>query len=183
MKFSETRLKGAYVITPEPFLDERGSFARVFCKNEFSAIGHRGEFVQINHSVNKLKGTFRGIHYQLLPFAEIKLIRCISGKAYDIIVDIRKGSPTFLKSIAVEISEENMKMMYVPAGFAHGFITLEDNTQLIYHHTAFYKPGYEAGLRYDDPELKLELPIDVVVITDKDRNHPFIDKNFKGISL
>ncbi|NOX47218.1 MAG: dTDP-4-dehydrorhamnose 3,5-epimerase [Chlorobi bacterium] len=181
MKFSETRLKGAYVITPEPFVDDRGSFARVFCKNEFSAIGHKGDFVQINHSVNKLKGTFRGIHYQLPPFGEIKLIRCISGKVYDIIVDIRKGSPTFLKSFAVEISADNMKMMYVPEGFAHGFITLEDNSQLIYHHTTYYEPGHEAGLRYNDPALQLELPIGPSIMTEKDKNHPLIDNSFKGI--
>ncbi len=181
MKFSETRLKGAYVITPEPFVDDRGSFARVFCKNEFSAIGHKGDFVQINHSVNKLKGTFRGIHYQLPPFGEIKLIRCISGKVYDIIVDIRKGSPTFLKSFAVEISAENMKMMYVPEGFAHGFITLEDNSQVIYHHTTYYEPGHEAGLRYNDPALQLELPIGPSIMTEKDKNHPLIDNSFKGI--
>jgi dTDP-4-dehydrorhamnose 3,5-epimerase len=183
MKFTETSLKGAYIVTPEPFIDDRGLFARVFCKKEFSVIGHSGEFVQINHSVNNLKGTFRGIHYQLPPFGEIKLIRCVSGRVYDIIVDIRSGSPTFLKSIAVVISQENMKMMYVPAGFAHGFITLEDNSQLIYHHTAFYEPGYEAGLRYDDPELQLELPLKPVVITEKDRNHPLIDGNFKGINI
>lgn len=183
MKFLETKLEGAYIITPEPFVDGRGSFARVFCKNEFSAIGHKNEFVQINHSVNKLKGTFRGIHYQLPPFSEVKLIRCISGSVYDIIVDIRFGSPTFLEHIGIEISEENMKMMYVPAGFAHGFITLEDDSQLIYHHTAYYEPGHEAGLRFNDPLLQIELPITPVVITEKDNNHPLIDKGFKGISI
>ncbi len=183
MKFLETKLKGAYIVTPEPFVDERGSFARVFCRNEFLAIGHKGEFVQINHSVNKLKGTFRGIHYQLPPYEEVKLIRCISGSVHDIIVDIRSGSPTFLQYIAVEISEENMKMVYVPAGFAHGFLTLEDNSQLIYHHTAFYQPGHEAGLRFDDPELRIELPIEPVVITEKDKNHPLIEKGFIGIKI
>lgn len=183
MKFFETSLEGAYIVTPEPIVDERGSFARIFCKNEFSAIGHKSEFVQINHSVNKLKGTFRGIHYQLPPFEEIKLISCISGSVYDIIVDIRNGSPTFLQSVAVEISKENRKMMYVPAGFAHGFITLEDNSQLIYHHTAFYTPGHEAGLRFNDPLLQIELPITPVVINEKDRNYPVISKGFKGIII
>ena len=143
MIFTETGLSGAFVVEPEPFIDERGSFARVYCKDEFKHIGSIKEFVQINHSVNKLKGTFRGLHYQLPPFTETKLIRCIHGKVFDVIVDIRTKSDTFLKHFAINLSAVNMKMILVPEGFAHGFLTLKDNSQMIYHHTALYKPGFE----------------------------------------
>ena len=181
MIFSETKLKGAYTIEPEPFTDERGLFARVFCEKEFKAIGHEKPFVQINHSVNYKKATFRGLHYQTPPFSEIKLIRCVAGKAYDIIVDIRKGSKTFLQYFGLELSAKNMKMIYVPEGFAHGFITMEDDTQLIYHHTSFYKPGYEAGLRYDDPKLKIKLAVEPQTITEKDKSYSLINSSFTGI--
>lgn len=183
MIFGETLLSGAYIVEPEPFEDERGSFARVYCKNEFAAIGHQKEFIQVNHSVNKLKGTFRGLHYQLPPFAEIKLIRCIVGKVFDVIVDIRQNSQTFLQHFSVELSEENMKMIYVPEGFAHGFITLTDNAQLIYQHTAFYKTGFESGFRYDDPTLNIQLPVQPEIITEKDKNYPLITDSFKGLEI
>jgi dTDP-4-dehydrorhamnose 3,5-epimerase len=181
MIFSETKLKGAFVIEPEPFTDERGLFARVYCAEEFKAIGHHKPFVQINHSVNTHKATFRGLHYQLPPFSEIKLIRCVAGKVFDVIVDIRKGSQTFLQHFTVELSAKNMKMLYVPEGFAHGFITLEDNTQLIYHHTSFYKPGFEAGIGYNDPRLEIKLPVEPLVITEKDKSYPLINSSFTGI--
>jgi dTDP-4-dehydrorhamnose 3,5-epimerase len=181
MIFSETKLKGAWIIKPEPFTDERGLFARVYCEEEFKAIGHKKHFVQINHSVNSKKGTFRGLHYQLKPFSEIKLIRCVAGKVFDVIVDIRKGSDTFLQYFGVELSAKNMKMIYVPEGFAHGFITLENNSQLIYHHTSFYKPGFESGLRYDDPKLSINLPLSPVIITEKDKSYPLINSSFTGI--
>lgn len=183
MIFTETPLKQAFVVEPEPFVDDRGSFTRVYCKNEFEAIGFKSEFVQVNQSVNKRKGTFRGIHYQFPPFAEVKLIRCIKGKVFDLIVDIRKNSDTFLQHFGVELSEGNMKMIFVPEGFAHGFLTLEDNSQMIYHHTQFYKPGFEAGLRFDDPALKIKLPEMPKVISEKDKLNPLITNLFKGIDL
>jgi dTDP-4-dehydrorhamnose 3,5-epimerase len=181
MIFSETKFKDVYVIEPEPFIDERGMFTRVHCEKEFKVIGHEKPFVQINHSINKKKATFRGLHYQVPPFSEIKLIRCISGKVFDVVVDIRKESKTFLQYFGLELSEKNMKMLYIPEGFAHGFITMQNNTQLIYHHTSFYKPGHEAGLRYDDPKLKIVLPIEPQIITEKDKNHPLINSLFSGI--
>ena len=181
MTFSETPLKGAYIITPEPVVDSRGSFARIYCKKEFQAIGHEKEFVQSNLSVNSKKFTFRGLHYQSPPFSEIKLIRCNKGKVLDMIIDIRKDSETFLEHFSIELSGDNMKILYVPEGFAHGFLTLEDDTQMTYHHTAFYEPGYESGLRYDDPALGITLPEKPMVISEKDNNHPFINKHFKGI--
>jgi len=181
MIFRETALKGAYLIEAEPLGDIRGLFARTYCKNEFSRIGHQKEFVQFNHSHTFRKGTIRGMHYQLPPYTEIKLVRCIRGSVYDVIIDIRKGSPTFLKYLPVELSEHNLLSLYIPEGFAHGFQTLEDNTQLIYHHTAYYVSGSEAGIRYNDPLISISWPLTVTVITEKDLNYNLLNSNFKGI--
>lgn len=183
MKYIETPLKGAYIIELEPYQDSRGLFARTFCKKEFQKIGHSKEFVQFNHSVTLQKGTIRGMHYQVPPSSEIKLIRCIRGNVYDVIIDIRYGSSTFLKYHAVELNEANMKMIYVPEGFAHGFQTLENNTQLIYHHTQFYNPEHERGIRYNDPATNIHWPLVPVNLTEKDNNYPLIDYNFKGIKI
>jgi len=181
MIFKETPLMGAYVIEPHPHRDERGLFARTFCKNEFAQLHHQKEFVQFNHSQTLLTGTIRGMHYQLPPFSEIKLIRCIRGCVFDVIIDLRSDSATFLQYVAVELSEKNMLSLYIPEGFAHGFQTLEDNSQLIYHHTAFYEPGYEAGIRYNDPAIQIAWPLPVSVITEKDKNHELLNNRFKGI--
>lgn len=183
MTFRETPVKGAYIIELNPYNDERGLFVRTFCKNEFKTIGHDAEFVQFNHSITLKKGTIRGMHYQIPPFSEIKLIRCVRGSVFDVIIDIRKDSPTYLKSFAMELSEYNMLSLYIPKGMAHGFQTLENNSQLIYHHTAFYTPGYEAGIRYDDPLTGIQWPLPVSVITDKDKNHPLLNNTFKGITI
>jgi len=183
MKFTKTLLEGAYIIEKEPFRDDRGLFARTYCKREFSQIGHTKEFVQFNHSQTVHKGTLRGMHYQVPPSAEIKLIRCIRGKVYDVIIDLRQNSPTFLRHIGVELSEENMKSIYVPEGFAHGFQTLEDNTQLIYHHTEFYTPENERGINFNDPALAINWPLPPVHVTPKDINHPYIGNNFKGLII
>jgi dTDP-4-dehydrorhamnose 3,5-epimerase len=180
MKFEETKLKGAYIISLELKTDERGGFARAFCKKEFEQIGHKKEFVQINHSYNTNKGTVRGMHFQHPPYQEIKLIRCVKGAVNDVIIDLRKNSSTFLKHIEVELSEENKKMIYVPENFAHGFQTLKDNSELIYHHTAFYMPEAESGLRFDDPALKIKWSLPAVIVSDKDRSYRLIDNNFKG---
>lgn len=181
MIFKETILSGAYIIDPEPFQDDRGLFARTYCKKEFEKIKHSKEFVQFNHSVNIHKGTIRGLHYQKPPFAEIKLIRCVKGAVCDVIIDIRKGSPTFLKHITVELSADNLRMIYIPEGFAHGFQTLEDDSALIYHHTAYYTPGMEGGLRFNDPALKIEWPLPPSVISEKDNTHPFLLPSFIGL--
>lgn len=183
MIFRETKLKGAYVIDLEPFQDERGLFARTFCRKEFATIGHEDEFVQFNHSRTRQKGTIRGMHYQLPPSAEIKLIRCVRGRVHDVIVDLRKNSPTFLQYIGVELSDRNMQMIYVPAGFAHGFQTLEDHAELIYHHTAYYAPEREAGLRFDDPKIGIDWPLPPTVLSAKDQNQPLIEPGFTGIPL
>ena len=183
MIFKETPLRGAYLIEPEPYTDDRGLFARTFCKNEFARLNHKKEFVQFNHSRTLKKGTIRGMHYQLPPYSEIKLIRCIRGRVFDAIIDIRKDSATFLQHFTVELSEQNMLSLYIPEGFAHGFQTLEDNTELIYHHTAYYVPGHEAGIRYNDPLVGINWPLPVSEITEKDMTHEFLDNSFKGISI
>ena len=181
MIFNETLLKGSYVIDLEPFTDERGWFARTFCKDEFSKIGHHKEWIQINHSFTNQQGLIRGMHYQLPPFSEIKLVRCIAGKVFDVIVDIRKNSPTFLQWLGAALSAENKKMMYIPEGFAHGFQTLTNNCELIYHHTSIYKPGVEGGLKYDDEMLAIHWPLPLAAMSERDKTHSYLDKDFKGI--
>ena len=181
MKFTSTILAGAFVVEMEPREDERGWFARSFCKNEFEQIGHTQEWVQMNHSVSNEKGTLRGLHFQLPPYRETKMVRCIRGVVLDVIVDLRRDSPSFLSYFAQELSAENRKMLYIPEGFAHGFQTLTDNAELIYLHTEFYRPNAEGGLRYDDPALGIHWPLTVAIVSERDSKHPFIDKNFKGI--
>ncbi len=181
MDFIETELQGAFLIKPKILKDERGGFTRVFCKQDFKQIGHSKDFVQFNHSFNINRGTLRGMHYQESPHSEIKLIRCIRGSVFDVIIDIRKSSPTFLKWHGTVLSEENKDMIYVPEGFAHGFITLEENSELLYHHTSFYEPKSERGIRYDDSIINIEWPEAIISISDKDRNYPLLTTNFKGI--
>lgn len=181
MIFSETTLKGSFIIDLEPFGDERGWFARTYCENEFNIIGHTSNWVQLNHSFTKNKGTIRGMHFQIPPYGEIKLVRCISGAIHDVIIDLRKKSPTYLKNFGIELSAENKKMIYIPIGFAHGFQTLTDDCELIYHHSAFYKPDSEVGIKYNDPKLNIEWPITVTSVSERDNSHLLINQNFKGL--
>lgn len=181
MIFEKTHIEGVYVIKPEIIGDERGGFFRYFCKNEFKTILNK-EFVQMNHSINKEKGTLRGLHYQKSPHSEAKLIRCIRGSILDVFVDLRKNSATFLQWGSQKLTEENHEMIFLPEGIAHGFITLEDNTHLNYHHTEFYNPNAEGGFRYDDPTLNIDWEIAPSIISERDKKHPFIE-NFKGIEL
>ena len=183
MLFTETKLKGSFIIDLEPFSDERGWFARSFCKKEFERIGHSAEWVQLNHSVTNDKGTIRGMHFQYPPHSEIKLVRCIAGAVYDVIIDLRTDSPTFLQWIGEELSYDNKKMIYIPAGFAHGFQTLADNSQLIYHHTSYYTPGAEDGIRYDDKKININWQLSVTGISDRDKNHPHINESFTGVKI
>ena len=181
MKFRQLDIKGVYAIELEPRGDNRGAFARTYCREEFRKIGHDKEFVQFNHSWNTKKGTVRGLHYQTPPFKEIKLIRCVRGAVYDVLVDIREGSSTFLQHVAIELSEHNLTMLYVPEGLAHGFQSLTDDAQLLYHHTEYFKPGFEGGLHYQDPRLGIPWPLKTSEISDRDQKHPFINESFKGI--
>jgi dTDP-4-dehydrorhamnose 3,5-epimerase len=183
MTFLETKLKGSYVIEPSPLVDDRGWFARTFCKKEFSDIDHTKEWVQQNHSFTAKKGTIRGLHYQISPFSEIKLVRCIRGEVFDIIVDLRFGSPTFLNWFGVELSAKNRKMIYVPEGFAHGFQALTNNCELIYLHSEYYKPNSESGILYNDPKINVNWPIQVSEISERDKNHPLLNNNFIGLKI
>ena len=181
MIFHPTPLKDSFLIEPKPFSDERGSFERYYCRKDFEKIGHHKDWVQLNHSVTNVEGTIRGMHFQIAPFREIKLVKCIKGKVYDVIVDLRKDSATFLQYFGAELSKDNHMMMYIPEGFAHGFQTLSPDCHLIYHHSEYYVPGAESGLRYNDPELKIEWPLPLSIISERDLGHVFIDENFKGI--
>ena len=180
MKFIPTILNGSFTIQLDPINDERGWFARYFCKKEFSTIGHNKEWVQMNHSFSLKKGTLRGMHFQKPPYSEIKLVRCIQGSVFDVIIDLRKDSPTFLKWFGTELSAENKLMMYIPEGFAHGFQTLEDNSGLLYMHTAYYSPEAEDGLRYNDPLVNISWPIEISEISMRDTNHDILEK-FNGL--
>lgn len=178
MEFLATNIIGLYTIHLQKIKDDRGLFARTYCKNEFKEIGFDKEFVQFNHSFNKLKGTIRGLHFQQMPFAETKLIRCVQGAVYDVAVDLRKNSPTYLQWFAAELSAENMVSVLIPEGFAHGFQTLENDSALIYHHTAFYTPSADAGIRFDDPSINISWKLPAVNVSNKDKSYPIIDNNF-----
>ncbi len=181
MKFIETPLAGAYVIELEPFMDERGLFVRTFCQNELSKIGFDRQIVQINHSMTRQKGAIRGLHYQLPPVCETKIIRCVQGAVFDVMLDIRKSSSTYLKWHGVELSKDNMRLVYIPEGFAHGFQTLTDNAELIYHHSAFYSPESERGLRFNDPAVAINWPLNVSSVSERDKNHPLLGEDFQGL--
>ncbi len=172
MKFIKTTLNDAYVIEPEKRSDERGFFARVFCLNEFKDQGLDINIVQANVNFSVHKGTLRGMHYQNAPYQEDKIVRCTKGSVFDVIIDIREDSSTFKKWFGIELSENNHKALFVPKGFAHGFVTLEDNSEVNYLVTQFYTPSAEGGVRYNDPEFKIEWPIKPIIISDKDANHP-----------
>jgi len=168
MIFTETKLKGAFIIDLELREDQRGAFARTFCANEFEAHGLKPTVAQCNLSFNHKAGTLRGMHYQVPPAAETKLVRCTQGAIYDVIIDMRPNSPTFMQHIGVELTAENRRSLYVPEMFAHGYQSLTDGAEVVYQVGEFYTPGYERGLRYDEPALGIEWPLPVTVISEKD---------------
>jgi dTDP-4-dehydrorhamnose 3,5-epimerase len=170
MKFEQTPIPGAWLIDLEKRGDERGFFARFYCEKEFAAHGLVTHFVQVNNSLSAARGTLRGMHYQLPPKAETKLVRCVRGALWDAIVDLRPGSPTFGKSFGAELSAENRRMMYVPKGFAHGFVTLSDAAEALYFVDEFYGPEQERIARWNDPTYGIQWPIQPVVLSDKDRD-------------
>jgi dTDP-4-dehydrorhamnose 3,5-epimerase len=183
-KLNITNLKfnGAFVVSPNKHEDDRGSFSRVYCKSEMAFMADEN-FVQVNHSVTKVKGTVRGLHYQAPPNSEVKMVKCIKGAVLDIIVDIRTNSPTFLQWHGEVLSAENMKMMYIPKGFAHGFQTLESNTELLYFHSNEYTPNNEAALNIADPLLEINWPLDIIGLSKRDKEHPMLTNEFKGIEI
>lgn len=172
MKYISTPLKDAFLIDLEKREDDRGFFARAYCKEEFSLKGLDPHFIQVNNSFSVRQGTLRGMHYQLEPMAETKLVRCISGSFYDVILDLRPSSPTFGRSFGAQLSAKNRLMMYVPKGFAHGFLTLEDHSEVLYLVSQSYSQQHERGIRWDDPFFKIVWPETPLVISDRDQQHP-----------
>jgi dTDP-4-dehydrorhamnose 3,5-epimerase len=172
MIFRETALKDAYVVDLEKREDVRGFFARAWCGKEFEKHGLIPRVVQANTSFNKKKGTMRGMHYQIAPHAETKAIRCLKGAIFDVIIDLRPDSPSYKKWFGVELTAENRTMLYVPEQFAHGFITLEDNTEVFYLVSEYYAPDCERGIRYDDPAFGIAWPAQIEAISEKDKTWP-----------
>ena len=172
MLFKETKLKGAYVIELEPIEDDRGFFARTFCKSEFEKYNLNPRIVQCNTSFNARKGTLRGMHYQSQPHEEVRLVRCARGSIYDVIVDLRPDSPTFKQWVAAELTEKNRRMLYVPEGFAHGFQTLEDDAEVFYQMSEFYAPEYARGVRWNDPAFGINWPAGERIICTRDQSFP-----------
>ena len=172
MILTETPLRGAFVIEPEPLADTRGLFARTWCRREFEARGLETRIAQCSTSFNRRKGTLRGMHYQQPPFAETKIVRCTRGSMYDVIIDLRSDSSTFARHFAVVLTAENRKMLYVPTGFAHGFQTLEDDTEIFYQMSEFYSAEHARGVRWNDPVFGIRWPDDDRTIEDRDRNYP-----------
>ena len=180
LNIKNTNFEGLFIIEPNIFEDNRGSFSRIFCENELSSVLDFN-IKQINHSVTSKSGTIRGLHFQYEPNSEIKMIKCVKGSVFDVVVDIRRNSETFLKVFSIELSELNNKIIFIPKGFAHGFQALEDDTELIYLHSSLYKPSNEGALNPVDRILDITWPEDISNISEKDRNHPFITDKFKGI--
>ena len=173
MIFQDTALGGACIVDPEPVRDERGEFARVFCRTEFERRGLDPTIAQCNLSYNRGKDTLRGMHYQVAPHEEIKVVTCISGAIYDVIIDLCADSPTFCRWIGVHLTARNRRMLYVPRGFAHGFQTMEDDTTVLYRVSEFYTPGAERGVRWNDPAFGIDWPpANRRIISSKDRQHP-----------
>lgn len=181
MNIQETAIHGVTVVKASAHSDSRGCFARLYCELELAPVIGTRHIVQINHSRTAAVGAIRGMHFQCPPHAEMKLVRCLKGRVWDVAVDLRPKSNTFLKWHAEELSPENAHMMVVPEGCAHGFQVLEPDSELLYLHTAFYTPASEGGVRHDDPKLAIAWPLPLTDISPRDTAHPFIDPAFLGI--
>jgi dTDP-4-dehydrorhamnose 3,5-epimerase len=181
VQFRPTPVHGAYLIDLERRGDDRGFFARFFCEREFATAGLVSRFVQINNSLTGRRGTLRGMHYQLPPSAEVKVVRCLRGALFDVALDLRPDSPSFGRWFGAELTAENRSMMYVPEGCAHGFITLQDDTEALYLVSAFYGPDEERGVRFNDPRFAIAWPIEPAEVSAKDKGWPDFDPQFHGI--
>lgn len=177
MKFEKLELDGAFIIIPEKLNDERGYFTRSWDKEIFEKNKINSSILQCNISYNKKKGTVRGLHYQTKPFEEAKLVRCTNGKVFEVLLDLRRDSKTYLKWVGIEIDSNDLKMIFVPEGFALGFQTLEDDTTLFYQMSQIYKPEFTRGIRYDDPILNIKWPLEVTNISEKDKDWKFLKNN------
>jgi dTDP-4-dehydrorhamnose 3,5-epimerase len=174
VRFQSTKLAGVVLVNLEPHMDDRGFFARSWCQKEFEHNGLNPRLVQCNVSFNKRRGTLRGIHYQATPFEEAKLVRCTGGALYDVVVDLRSASPTYKKWVGVELTAVNRRMIYVPEGCGHGFLTLADETEVFYQMSEFYNSETARGVRWNDPAFQIHWPSDVTVISDRDRSYPSV---------
>lgn len=176
MEFEQTPIEGVRIVRPRKLVDERGFFARVVCEHELGADGLIGHFVQANVGFNTRRGTLRGLHFQREPHAEAKLVRCTRGRAWDVAVDLREGSPTWARWFGLELNPDEHTMLYVPPGCAHGYLTLADDTEMLYHTSAFYSPDATAGRRWDDPTFAIEWPAPVTVVSEQDRDWPLLPR-------
>lgn len=183
MTFDETPLSGAYVVTPSPRQDSRGWFMRTYDQDSFATIGFVDNWVQMNHSLTYQRGAVRGMHCQKPPQAEIKLVRCIMGRVFDVIIDLRAGSPTLGQWFGTELSADNQAMVYIPKGFAHGFQTLTTDCQLVYCHSHPYMPDSEGAIRYNDPRINIDWPLPVANLSVRDATHPYLDDSFVGLTV
>lgn len=175
MTFHELELPGAHVIDLEPHRDDRGFFARTWCRREFEERGLVTTVAQRSLSYNRRRGTLRGMHFQVPPRAEVKIVRCVRGAAHDVIIDLRSDSPTFTRHAAVRLTAENRRALYVPEGFAHGFQALEDDTEILYQMSEFHSPDHARGFRFDDPAFGIEWPVDDAIVKERDRRWPDFD--------
>jgi dTDP-4-dehydrorhamnose 3,5-epimerase len=175
VRFISTKLAGAFIVEPEPHEDSRGLFARTFCAREFAERGLAANFVQCSVSFSPKPGTLRGVHYQRPPAGEVKLVRCTAGALYDLIVDLREDSPTYLQHIGVELTRQNRRALYVPERFAHGCQTLQPDTEVFYQISNYHAPAAATGLRYNDPRLNIQWPLPVSIVSERDANWPLLD--------
>ncbi|MHB1145446.1 MAG: dTDP-4-dehydrorhamnose 3,5-epimerase [Thiobacillus sp.] len=183
MNLVETSISGVWVMGSSAFQDNRGAFSRLFCSRELQAIVGSRTIVQINHSMTHGVGAVRGLHFQNPPHAEMKIVRCLKGRVFDVVVDLRQGSPTFLEWTAVELTPENHLAFAIPEGCAHGFQVLEEGSELLYLHTAFYTPDAEGAVRFDDPRIGVNWPLTPADLSARDLSHPHLKEDFKGIVL
>jgi dTDP-4-dehydrorhamnose 3,5-epimerase len=181
MKIVATSLSGVFVVETTPFSDQRGSFSRLYCESELSEIVGTRRIVQINHSRTTIAGTIRGLHFQRAPHAETKLVRCLKGRVFDVAIDLRSTSPSFLQWHAEELSPENARMLVIPEGCAHGFQTVKADSELLYLHTSAYAPDAEGGIRFDDPRLAIGWPLPPHDVSQRDRALPLLDATFRGV--
>ena len=183
MKLADTPIAGLHLVDTEPVGDARGRFERLFCERDWSPLRDNLRFVQVNLSTTASQGAIRGLHYQRPPVAEAKLIRCVRGGVFDVAVDLRADSPTYLRWHAVELDEHTPREVFIPEGFAHGFQALTDDAQLLYFHTAPWTPDAEGGLRHDDPALAIKWPMSASNVSQRDSNHPLLAPGFEGMRL
>lgn len=176
-------IAGAAIAETKPHADHRGVFGRFFCREELGLVFGKREIVNVNFSRTSKAGSIRGLHFQHPPKAEMKLVRCLRGAVFDVIVDLRAGSPTFLQWHGEILSAENLRMMILPEGVAHGFQTMENDTEMLYLHTEFFSPAHDSGVRYDDPKIGIDWPLPVAQLSDKDTNYPLMTENFKGLQI